>query len=357
MNYEFSLQTRVVFGLHASEKVTEHIQKSGLSTPLSVLLVTTGDQCIARAVTQITDALLQKGSRKVHIFDSVVPNPDLECVKQCARACKESKPDTVIALGGGSAIDVAKTAAHEAGIRCLVTIPTTAGTGSEISPWAVIRDPELKEKQSMIKKNPDLAILDPHLTLSLPPLHTLACGFDAFSHALESYVSSSANNLTDALAIHALVLIGKNLETVVNDGKNVHARSEMLEGSLLSGIAMLHAGLGLTHAIANTIGGVYHEFCHGLVIARALIETLQYNRSAVPTDKYNKAHSLTKTLLSAAAKKCFSLLDVPDMAIKEQDLPLIVARSMRNVNVFTNPRKPAREDIERIVRRCFCVHR
>ena len=185
MIYEFSLSTRVVFGLHASEKVASHIQKAGRSMPRSVLVVTTGDGWSEDPVKRISDTLLEHGSKSVRIFNRVQPNPDFSCVKRCVLACRKSKADAVIAFGGGSAIDAAKCAAHESGTEYLITIPTTAGTGSEISPWAVITDQKSRKKLSMIKNTPDLAILDPLLTLSLPPMHTLACGIDAFSHALE----------------------------------------------------------------------------------------------------------------------------------------------------------------------------
>jgi alcohol dehydrogenase class IV len=357
MLYEFSLATRVVFGLHASENVASHIQKAGRSMPRSVLVVTSGDGWNEDPVKRISDTLLEHGSKNVRIFNGVQPNPDFSCVKACVHACRKSKADVAIAFGGGSAIDAAKCAAHDSRTEYLITIPTTAGTGSEISPWAVITDPKSRIKLSMIKKTPDLAILDPLLTLSLPPMHTLACGMDAFSHALESYVSKSANSFTDAIAFHAMELIGKNLETAVRDGKNIQARKALLEGSLLAGIAMLHSGLGLIHAIANSVGGIYHELCHGLIIARILAETLRYNRKKIPKDKYEKVQPCTEALVASVQGTFSSLLEAQSVKVKEKDLPLIVERSLENVNVHTNPRKPAGEDIEDLVRRCFSLRR
>ncbi len=353
MSYEFSMQTRVVFGLHAARRTSEEIMKSGIEMPKSVLIVTTGETWNAGTVEMIGDALRASGSERVEVFDSVVPNPDMHCVRKCVLMCREFHSDAVVALGGGSTIDVAKTAAQEARIGFLVTIPTTAGTGSEISPWAVITDSEKHRKESNIRKTPDLAILDPMLTITMPPQLTLYSGLDAFAHALEAYVSKSAHAFTDALALHALRLIVKNLHTAVEDGYDVHARSSMLEGSLLAGMAMLYAGLGLMHAIANTLGGMYHELPHGLIISKLIEDVMRYNGEAIPQIKYQDIERHMEEILSIIRERVSSTLKLPEVEVLEEDVKIIVTRSMENVNASTNPKEITPSAVEAIIRRSF----
>ncbi len=151
MSYEFSMSTCVVFGRYAARRILEEIMKSGIEMPKSVLIVTTGEPWNDGTVEMIDDALRVSGSELVEVFDSVVPNPDIHYVRKCVFMCGELHSDAVVALGGGSRIDVAKTAVQEARIDFLVAIPTTAGTGREISPWAVIPDSEKRIKESTIR--------------------------------------------------------------------------------------------------------------------------------------------------------------------------------------------------------------
>jgi alcohol dehydrogenase class IV len=353
MSYEFSMPTHVVFGRYAARRTSEEITKSGIKTPKSVLIVTTRESWNAGTVGMIGETLRASGSELVEVFDSVVPNPDKHCVRKCVLMCRKLHSDAVVALGGGSTIDVAKSAVNEARIGFLVAIPTTAGTGSEISPWAVIADSEKRTKVSKIRKAPDLAILDPMLTITMPPRLTFYSGLDAFTHALESYVSKSANALTDALALHAIRLIVKNLNAAVEDGNDVNARSNMLEGSLLAGMAMLYAGLGLVHAIANTVGGMYHDLPHGLIISRIIEDVIRYNGEAISKNKYQYIEKHIEEMLSIICARIFSDLNLPEVEVLEEDVEIIVARSMENVNAATNPREISHRAVEGIIRRSF----
>jgi alcohol dehydrogenase class IV len=357
MSYEFSLPTRVVFGLHAARRISKEIKKSCIKVPKSTLVVTIGEAWNTGSVDMIRDELLMSGCEQVEVFDRVVSNPDKRCVQQCVHMCREYHSDIVVALGGGSTIDVAKTAAGEARVGFLVTIPTTAGTGSEISPWAVITDSEKRIKESSIRKTPDLAILDPTLTITMPPRLTLYSGLDAFAHALEAYVSKSAHAFTDALALHALTLIVNNLNAALQDGSNVHARSGMLEGSLLAGMSMLYAGLGLMHAIANTVGGMYHDLPHGLIIARLIENVMQYNSEAISQIKYQNGKRHIEEIMRIIHGRVSATPKVPDVEILEGEIDLIVARSMANVNAAANPRAIAPDAVEKIIRRSFYLKR
>jgi alcohol dehydrogenase class IV len=348
--YEFSLPTRVVVETGGAERIAEEISRCRGVFPSNVLVVTPGEGWSAAHINGMKDRLLGGGSKRVAIFDKVLPNPDRTCVKKCVDISRSSGSDAIIAFGGGSSMDVAKTAADESGVGFLVTIPTTAGTGSEVSPWAVITNEITQEKESRIAKLPDLAILDPVLTVSMPPLLTLFSGIDAFSHGLEAYVSKSQNAVTDALSLHAIQMIAGNLKAAVSDGTDTIVRSRMLEGSLLAGIAMLYSGLGLIHAVANTIGGMHHDFPHGLIISYLLKEVLQFNRPAISKHKYDEVQQQMGEILSAV-----EIVQIPEVEVRAKDIPLIVERGERNINALTNPRNLSHADIERIVRRSFKI--
>lgn len=353
--YKFHLPTHVIFGVNALEKLAEEISRTRKDFPSKVLIVTTGDGWCTEFLNSIRDRLLQKGSKMVRYFDRVLPNPDYRCVESCVESCRNFYCDALIALGGGSSMDVAKTAAWEVGIDFLVTIPTTAGTGSEISPWAVITNERTREKESSITKTPDLAILDPFVTLSMPPELTLFSGLDAFAHGFEAYVSKAANGLTDAFALHAVQLITENLPNTVECGEDIEIRSRMLEGSLLAGIAMLHAGLGLIHAIANTIGGMYHTLPHGLIISNLIEEVMRYNQTAIPAQKYGVVERAVWKITRMLRRQLRKKLSVPDVKLHKKDIELIVERSVKNVNAATNPHDFTPADIERIIKQSFTI--
>ncbi len=355
--YEFSLATRIVFGINVSDRIADEISKIRERFPSNALIISTDDRWCEGYLGALRDQLLSSGSRRVDFFKKVVPNPDKSCAQLCIEACYSCHYNAIIAFGGGSSMDVAKLVAEESGVDLLVNIPTTAGTGSEISPWAVITNNRTREKESLVEKTPDLAILDPVLTVSMPPSLTLFSGLDAFAHGLEAYVSKAANTITDTLSLQAVKLIGKNLENAVEHGRDMAARSRMLEGSLLAGIAMLHAGLGLIHAIANTLGGIYHEFPHGLIIAHLIEYIMNYNRVAMPEDKYDKVESQVTKIIKVVNEKRIKKHIQADVEVHEEDIKIIVERSTKNINASTNPKDFLPADIENIIRQSFKIRR
>ena len=232
----------------------------------------------------------------VTIFDSVEADPSLSTLMNAVAAGREAGATGVVGFGGGSSLDVAKLAAlllgsgedldgawgvaQAKGPRLpLVLVPTTAGTGSEVTPVSIITVGE-EEKRGVSSAIilPDVAILDAELTLGLPAPITAATGIDAMVHAIEAYASKNANNnpLSKMLAREALRLIGANIETAVNDGGNVEARSAMLLGSMLAGQAFANSPVAAVHALAYPIGGTFHV-PHGLSNALVLPHVLRYN--------------------------------------------------------------------------------
>jgi alcohol dehydrogenase class IV len=244
-------------------------------------------------------AALQAAGLELAIFDTVEADPSRATLLQAVEAGTAHGATGVVGFGGGSSLDVAKLAAlllgsgedldgawgvaNAKGPRLpLVLVPTTAGTGSEVTPIAIITVGE-DEKRGVSSALilPDIAILDPDLTLGLPASITSATGVDAMVHAIEAYASANANNnpLSRMLAREALRLLGANIETAVFDGNNREARSAMLLGSMLAGQAFANSPVAAVHALAYPIGGIFH-IPHGLSNALVLPHVLRFNATA-----------------------------------------------------------------------------
>lgn len=236
---------------------------------------------------------------KYSIFDGVLPDPTYDQVEDGLAILKKNNCDSVLAVGGGSSIDAAKVIAARAtnnksirklagmfkvfkAILPLYAIPTTAGTGSEVTVAAVVSDPKTHEKTPIMdpKVVPLMAALDATLMTGLPAHITSATGMDALTHAVEAYLSANAIGDTDANAIAATKLIMGNLSTAVKDGKNLEARQNMALASYYAGLAFTKAGVGYVHAIAHNFGAYYHT-PHGLANAIVLPHILDYSKDAV----------------------------------------------------------------------------
>ena len=223
-------------------------------------------------------------SNNVCIFDKVVPEPPISVIGSGVAIIKKINPDIVIAYGGGSAIDTAKGILYFARIQNFVdkvnfiAIPTTSGTGSEVTSATVITDTENKSKHIIFDDNllPDEAILDANLTLSVPQTITANTGIDVLTHAIEAYVAKKSNVYSDALAEKSVELVIEALVKCYIDGNDIEAREKMHEASNLAGIAFNIAGLGINHSLAHQIGGKFH-IPHGLSNALLLEKVIDYN--------------------------------------------------------------------------------
>jgi alcohol dehydrogenase class IV len=349
--YEFHWPTMTRVGTGLVKQLGEHVSPS---TSAKRLLIVAPIEAWARPLTESVQAQLENaGWERVETFPEVEPNPSWKTIIEGEERGKALGAQAVLAFGGGSSMDAGKVIAERCDAHLLCTIPTTAGTGGEISPWAVISNLETREKESMIAKWPDLALLDAELTLTVPPQTTLFTGIDAFIHGLEAYLSSAATPITDALALRGMELIVSNLSRVVDVGNDLEARDAMLQGSLLTGAAMLHAGLGLMHAIGNVTGGLYHDLPHGLILVRCMETVLEFNRHKVEPKLERLNHLLTR--FRGDIKTYFKQLDVPEVEVVEADVPLLVARALSNVNAKTNPRPATQEEIEAMARQSFVV--
>ena len=264
-----------------------------------ILIVTGGFTARLGLLKALTDALDDGGTAYV-VFDEITPDAPIPLVERGIAFYREHDCDAIVAFGGGSSMDAAKAIAVSAtnpgkSLRSLAgyfkgrhnpvpiyAVPTTAGTGSEVTVAAVISDPEHESKLVIVDTRlvPKMAALDPTLMTGLPAHITAATGIDALTHAVEAYVGNWATPTTDGMALSAVGLIFANLRTACRDGQNLMAREQMALASTYAGIAFTRANVGYVHAIAHQFGGKYHT-AHGLANAIVLPHVLQYSAPAI----------------------------------------------------------------------------
>jgi alcohol dehydrogenase class IV len=259
------------------------------------VLIVTDKGLVAAGVASRLEAVLTGAGIAWIRFDSVEPDPRFEIAVQAAELAKKEQADLVIGLGGGSPLDIAKVCAilatntkpvselfgidmvPEAGLMTLL-IPTTAGTGSEVTPIAILSDEHEKLKKGIVSPRlfPAAAILDPDLTVGMPPGVTAATGLDALIHAVEAFTSKNANSISDVLARQAMKLVFENIRKAYANGEDIEARANMLEGSLLAGMAFANAGVTAVHAFAYPIGAEFH-IPHGVANSIMLPPVMEFN--------------------------------------------------------------------------------
>jgi alcohol dehydrogenase class IV len=400
--WEFSTSGNVTFGVGASRELADVIAEYGAS---SALVVT--DSGVADAGV-LDDAVASLEEDTYAVFDGVEPEPSLDVFRDALETAAAVDPDFVVGVGGGSSMDVAKTTSvvHAADGDVLdyvapptgggepvpgpglptACLPTTAGTGSETSPVTVISLPaeDLKVGISSRHQRPDVALVDPGLTVSLPPGPTASSGMDALSHAIEAYVTrrydakpspdaradrpdyNGRSVLTDQFARTAIELIGDSLRNAVDNGQDLAARRRMSLASLMAGVAFTNAGLGATHAIAMATGAVHHT-PHGVTIALTLPEVMRFNATSA-ADRYAEIARLLGEDVSGksrddAAEAAATAVEnvaadvgiaggLSSLGIGEGDVAHLAERASRLERLLAgNPRRVTEEDLEGIIRR------
>lgn len=263
-------------------------------------LIVTDKMMVKLGYVQTIQTVLQQHDIACDVFDNTVPEPTVASIQAGVIKAKNGNYDCIIALGGGSPIDSAKAIAilakhggamqdyrfprlvTEQGLP-VIAIPTTAGTGSEVTKVAIITDEENDEKMLCVGIGfmPVAALVDYQLTMSVPPRTTADTGIDALTHAMEAYVSKKANSYSDCQAIAAIKLIAPNLRKVYNDGSDEHAREAMMLGSTLAGVAFSNASVALVHGMSRPIGAFFHV-PHGLSNAMLLPSVTAFSIAAAP---------------------------------------------------------------------------
>ncbi len=295
--FSYHMDTRIEFGEGKARKLPEYLQQLGLGTRLFV--VTDPGVLQAGIVDPLVDALTASGVPCTQ-FSDVKPNPrDTDCLKGVEQFL-EAGADSVLAIGGGSALDTAKTIAllaksggtpteYADGLRPyadtypVICVPTTAGTGSEVTRSAVITESSTHRKMTLkhAMMRPKLAVLDPTLTTTVPKAVTAATGVDALVHAIEGSTCTLSSPLTKAFGYAAMPLIVKALPRAVENGEDLEARTDMLAGSLLAGLCFGNADVAAVHCLAEALGGLY-DTPHGVANAVFLPHVLRFNAEGAP---------------------------------------------------------------------------
>ncbi|MFP4482107.1 MAG: iron-containing alcohol dehydrogenase [Thermovirgaceae bacterium] len=362
--FSFVLPTRIEFGRGCLSKLPGVLEDLQVK---NVLLVT--DPGVRKAgILGEVEKHLEGGGIGFEIFDDVEANPKDKNIESGARVLARMKADAIVAVGGGSPIDCAKAMAVvgslggkardyegrgnvSARITPVVAVPTTAGTGSEVTFSAVITDTEESFKFSIRDTAiaPRVALADPLLTASMPASLTASTGMDALTHAIEGYTALVSEPIADACALEAVSYISRNIRRAVQDGSDETARSGMLVGSLLAGIAFSHSDVASVHCIAEALGGMYdapHGACNAIVLPAVMEYNLEWctqgyaqiaKAMGIAFDENEEGAKAAVDEVKRMARDV-GLPDFRSLGVQEKDLQEIAEKSVRNGSNSSNPR-------------------
>lgn len=379
-SFSFKIPQEIICGVDSIKKLPAILDKQGLK---KALVISGPHLNKMGVVAKITDILAQAGLA-FDSFTETEANPSVETVDKATKVFLDSKADCIIALGGGSPMDVAKAVGVLArfggsigdyegadkvpgAIVPLIAIPTTAGTGSEVTAFAVITDRARNYKLTVFSYEllPTTAILDPTLVMTTPEKTAAACGIDALVHAIEAYLSKAASPFSDAMAQKALTMLGSSIRLFVADRSNPQAAEQMLYGSMFAGIAFAWARLGNVHAMAHPLGG-YFDVAHGVANAILLPTVLAYNALA-DTGRYKIIYEAISgqsagpdfdpETLVAAVSRLSAELGIPqtltEVGVTEDMIPAMAVDAMKSGNILVNPRSTTLTQIEDLYRQAL----
>ncbi|QJT11237.1 iron-containing alcohol dehydrogenase [Oceanidesulfovibrio marinus] len=372
----FQIPPRIVFGPGYVQKVGEEAKRFG-----STAMVVTGRTATTRSgALDAVVASLEAAGLAVVKFAEVESDPSVAIVEKGAALAREKGVDVLVALGGGSPMDAAKGMAilmtNEGSIAKyekeqpanagapIIAVPTTAGTASEITRFTVITDPEARIKMLITFPGiiPRVAVLDPELTVSMPPAITAATGMDALTHAMEAYISLRGNALTAVQALEAIELIGDNLVRAVMNGADMEARQNMLLGQMLAGFAFSNASVALVHSMSRPLGA-HFGIPHGTANAMLLPPVMAFNRPACTDKMARVAMALGEPVeglsLREASLVAVEALDALFMetglprrlskfGVTESSIPALAKDALASGSTANNPRVPTQDEIEGI---------
>lgn len=362
--YNFEIKTKISCGIGALESLKDITNKK-------IFIITDPFMIESKTIDKI---LINLEGNDCNIFSEIVPDPPIEIVVKGMEKIKDYSPDIIIALGGGSAIDAAKAIMDfskqifKINEIEFIAIPTTSGTGSEVTSFSVITDAQKGTKYPLVSDDliPNKAILDPELVKTVPNFITADTGMDVLTHAIEAYVSTDSNDFSDALAEKAIKLVHEYLIDAYKDGSNLEAREKMHNASCMAGLAFNQASLGLNHGIAHIVGAKFH-IPHGRTNSILLPYVIEYNanisgyNNASYSDTAKKYAQIAKMLglessnvrlgvknLVNEIKKMQKSMNMPmkltDCKVNKVDvenlLPEIAQLALKDGCTKTNPRIP-----------------
>ena len=377
LNLRKFVMPEVVFGKGARKLAGQYAEKFSLK---KVLLVTDKGIIENGWVEDVVKSLDELGIEYI-LFTELTPNPKDFEVMLGAESFKNNRCDGIIAIGGGSPMDLAKGVgiiSTNGGIIVdykgvdmitkaippMIFIPTTAGTSADVSQFGIISDTKKKIKVAIVSKNiiPDVALIDYETTLTMDNYLTACTGIDAFTHAIEAYVSKASSPLTDIHAIEAINIIYNYLPLIIKEPDNLQYREKLMFASMEAGFAFSNAILGAVHAMAHSLGGLLdlpHGECNGIL----LNHVVDFNYSSTP-DKFNKIsevigikmhnyNSQEKKLilfdkLQELKESIGIIKSLKELGVRESDIPLLAHNALNDACIITNPREAAKEDIEKI---------
>ena len=371
--YSYQVPTRIVFGFGSFEKLKDELKRFELKR---ALLITGKTVCKTDACPRVREALSSVGA--LAEFNEVSPEPDAPVLADLAKTVRRNPPDLVVGLGGGSSLDMAKMAALLTANEKdpiayfkgepiakkgppIVTVPTIAGTGSEVTPISVVIDKGLKLALNHYFLYPTLTIIDPALSVTASPQATASAGIDALCHAVESIMSVDSNPITASLAFEATSLVDDYLERAYCNGEDVEARNGLALASVMAGMAFANTGLCLAHGVAYT----YATRCklpHGASVGVAEPYVIEFNSPSIPDKVEVIAAGLgldTQGLSTSGVGYAIALrmidmmetvglpLSLEGLDLGEKDLEPMVSALLKNYPRFIvkNPRKPSREEL------------
>ena len=381
-DFGFIIPQDCQFGLGSLKKLPAFLKAAGSD---NVMLISDRGLEAIGVVDKVRTIIKDAGLQYSEYLD-VVPNPTTDCVDECAAQYKAAGCTAIIALGGGSPMDVAKAVGVVAKfggtisdyegvgkvpgpIDTLIAVPTTAGTGSEVTVAAVITDEARNYKLSVLgpQISPTYAVLDPELIMTAPASVAAACGVDALIHAMESYINTAANPFSMAIAEKAMELIGRSIRKFVARRDDVDAACDMMLGSTFAGIAFANNRLGDIHAMSHPVSAFFHV-AHGVANAVLMPTCFEFNALA-SDERYAKIYEyITGKTAGAdfvAQDLCDALrqlnkdLGIPaclaDVGVTEDKIPQMAIDAMKSGNVLVNPRITTVKDVEALYKKAMYV--
>ena len=388
--FEFQTPTKILAGHHALTSLASELDKINIK---KALVITDKGIVEHGLLKKVLNSAEDKKEVLNLVFDDVPADSSIETVNTAAKMYRENKCDGIVAIGGGSVIDTAKGVnivisentndlmqfmGHDRLTKkqqALIIIPTTSGTGSEVTLVSVIANPEKGEKMLFTSPllQPSLTILDPNMTLSLPPHLTAATSMDALTHAVEAYSCLQKNPFSDAYAEVALKLIGENITKAVQDGSDIDARYQLALASTAAGVAFSNSMVGAVHGLGHTVGAISHVH-HGVAMAILLPHVMRYNSPLVKhlyadllawvaPDRFTvnlTIEQASKQMIEWIDDKNKSLRQICNMPItlgqagvKEEDLESIAKQSLNDGAMIANPKEIDEKDALEILKNAF----